>query len=101
MADKNCFDMTKLFFSNHVCYCGAVVKEFHARADKLGSTPGDAAFCFFVPFFFPVWSIFFLNTIFPFGLFSFILTAGPAGHALRSIYILSLSPEWKRDFKSS
>ena len=42
--------------------------------------------------FFPVWSIF--NTIFPFGLFFFILTADPAGHALGSIYILSLSPEF-------
>ena len=36
----------------------------------------------------------FLNTIFPFGLFFFILTADPAGHALGSIYILSLSPEF-------
>ena len=49
--------------------------------------------CFFVPFFFPVWSIFF-NTIFPFGLFFFMVTADPAGHALGSIYILSLSPEF-------
>ena len=76
-----------------MCHCGAVVKEFLTRADKPGSTPGDAAFCFFVPFFFPVWSIFF-NTIFPFGLFFFFLTADPAGHALGSIYILSLSPEF-------
>ena len=38
----------------------------------------------------------FFNDIFPFGLFSFILTADPAGHALGSIYILSLiiSPEF-------
>ena len=52
--------------------------------------------------FFPFWPLLF-NTIFPFGLFSFILTADPPGHALGSIYILSLSPEfffWKRDFKS-
>ena len=83
----------KINFSNHVCHCGAVVKEFLARADKPGSTPGDAAFCFFLPFFFPVWSIL-LNSIFPFGLFFFILTADPAGHALGSIYILSLSPEF-------
>ena len=47
-------------------------------------------FFFFVPF---VRSLFF-NTIFPFGLFSFILTADPADHALGSIYILSLSPEF-------
>ena len=32
----------------------------------------------------------FFNTIFPFDLFFFILTADPAGHALGSIYILSL-----------
>ena len=34
--------------------------------------------------------VFFFNTIFPSGL----LTADPAGHALGSIYILSLSPEF-------
>ena len=43
--------------------------------------------------FFSVSSLFF-NTIFPFDLFSFILTADPAGHALGSIYIFSLSPEF-------
>ena len=36
----------------------------------------------------------FLNTNFPFGIFFFILTADPAGHALGSIYILSSSPEF-------
>ena len=36
----------------------------------------------------------FFNTIFPFGLFFFIRSADPAGHALGSIYILSLSPEF-------
>ena len=64
---------------------GAVVKELLERADKPGST-------FFVSFF-SVWSLSF-NTIFPFGLFFFILTADPAGHALGSIYILSLSSEF-------
>ena len=73
-----------------MCHCGAVVKEFLARADKPGSTPGDAASCFFVPFFL----VYFFNNIFPFGLFFFILIADPAGHALGSIYILSLSPEF-------
>ena len=43
-------------------------------------------------FFFCLVSFFY--TIFPFGLFFFILTADPAGHALGSIYILSLSPEF-------
>ena len=36
----------------------------------------------------------FFNTVFSFGLFFFILTADPAGQALGSIYILSLSPEF-------
>ena len=36
----------------------------------------------------------FCNTVFPFGIFFFILTADPAGHALGSIYILRLSPEF-------
>ena len=69
-----------------MCHRGAVVKELLKREDKPGSTPGNAVFCFFIPFFFfpPVWSLFF-NTIFPFGLFFFILTADPAGHALGSI----------------
>ena len=52
------------------------------RADDPGSTPGDAVFCFFVPFFFSIF-----NPIFPFGLFSFIDTADPADHALGSIYV--------------
>ena len=48
---------------------------------------------------------FFFDTIFPFGLCFFILTADPAGHALGSIYVLSLSPEFYfgkgQSFKSS
>ena len=72
-----------------------MVKKLLARADKPGSTPRATLFsfpCTVFLFFFLV-SLFF-NTIFPFGLFSFILTADPAGHALGSIYILSLSPEF-------
>ena len=89
-----------------MCHCGAVVKELPARTDKPGSTAGDAVFCFLflcsVFFLFPVWSLF-LNTIFPFGFFFFILTADPAGYALGSIYIFKLKSGvlfWKRDFKS-
>ena len=63
-----------------MCHCGAVVMGFLARADKPGSTLGDGVFCFYVPFF-PCFVSFF-NTIFPFDLFFFILTADPAGHAL-------------------
>ena len=86
------FGYDKINFSDHVCHCGAVVKELLAPADKPGSTPGDAVFCFFVLFLLCLVS--FLNTIFPFGLFFFILTTDPAGHALGSIYILSSSPEF-------
>ena len=46
-----------LNFSNHVFHCVAVVKKLLARADKPGSTPGNAVFCFLVP------SLFFVNTI--------------------------------------
>ena len=46
---------------------------------------------FFLFFFF---FFFFLNTVFPFGLFSFILTTDHADHVLGSIYILSLSSEF-------
>ena len=46
------FWYAKINFSNHVCHCGAVVKELLARADKPGLTPGDAVFCFFVPLLF-------------------------------------------------
>ena len=76
-----------------MCHCGAVVKELLERADKPGSTPDDVVFCFFV-LFFSLFSLSFFNTIFPFGLFFFVLNADPAGYALGSIYILSLSPEF-------
>ena len=87
-----------------MCHCGAVVKELLALfADQLGSTAGDrdAVFCFLVvPFFLCLVSVF--NTIFPFGLFSFILTSDPAGHALgSSIKLKSGVVSWERDFKSS
>ena len=68
-----------------------------------GSTPGDrdAVFCFLVvPFFVCLVSGF--DTIFPFGLFSFILTSDFAGHALgSSIKLKSGVVFWERDFKSS
>ena len=81
--------------SNHVCN-GAVVKGLLAKADKPGSTPGDAVFRFFFFFhcFFPFFLVFVFNTIFPFGLLFFIFTADPADPVLGSIYILSLSPEY-------
>ena len=74
-----------------MCHCGSVVKELLARAGKPGSTPGDAVFCLFVPF---LLFFFCLVLVFPFRLFFFILTADPAGHAIGSIYILSLRPDY-------
>ena len=44
------FRYDKINVSSHVCHCGAVVKEFLARADKPGST--TLLFCFFASFFF-------------------------------------------------
>ena len=70
-----------------MCNCGAVVEELPASAHKPGSTPVDAVFCFFVPFF-SVWSLFL--TLFSFWPFFFILTADPAGHELGSIYVFEL-----------
>ena len=87
-------------------HCGVVVKTFVAGADVPGWTPGDTFFsCFCVLFFlFFFFFFFFFNTVFPFGLFSFILSTDHADHALGSIYILSLTSGvlfLKRDFKSS
>ena len=51
MAEKNCFDKTKLIFQIMcVTHGAAVAKELLERADKPGSAPGDAVFCFFVSF---------------------------------------------------
>ena len=44
--------------------------------------------------FFFLFGLFYFNIIFPFSLFCFILTADRVGHALASMYILSLSPEF-------
>ena len=67
-----------------------MVKELIARADKPVSNPGDAVSVSLYRFF-SVWSIFL--TLF-FLLALLILTADPTGHALASIYILSLSLEF-------
>ena len=93
MAEKNCFDVTKLIFQNMcVTAGGAVVKELLAPADKPGSTPGDAVFCFFVSFF----SLFglFLRLFFVLALFSLFLRLTLLVHALGSIYFLNVSPEF-------
>ena len=51
-GSERLFWYDKINFSNRVCHCGAVVEKLLARADKPGSTPGDAVFCFFVYRFF-------------------------------------------------
>ena len=61
MAEKNCFDMTKLILQ---IMCVIVVqwstmKKLLECAGKPGSTPGDAVFCFFVPVFFFLFGVFF------------------------------------------
>ena len=68
-----------------------MVKELLARADEPGSTPGNAVFRFFLPFYLLLLLLFLFLL---FVLFSFILIATPADRALRSVYILSLSPEF-------
>ena len=94
MAEKNCFDVTKLIIQ---IMCVTVVpwsRSFlHVQINRFRLQATLQAFCFFAQFFFSC-LVYFFNTIFPFGLFFFILTADPAGHSLGSIYILSLSPEF-------
>ena len=100
MAENNCFDMKKMKFSNHVCQCGAVMKELFA--DKPGSTPGDAVFCFlvvpFLLFGLCFLTLFFLLACFP--LFSLLTLL--VMHLDEYIYFKLKSGVlfWKRDFKS-
>ena len=97
MAEKNCFDMTKLTF-HIVCVtvvCVTVVQWsrsfLHVQSNRV-RLPATLLSVSIYCFFFPVWSFFL--TLFFFLAFFFILTADPAGHALGSIFILSLSPEF-------
>ena len=89
MAEKNCFDMTKL-----ICQimCVTVVQWLrsclHAQINGV-RLPATLFSVSLYRFFFLVWSLF-LNTIFPF----FILTADPAGHARGLICILNLSTKF-------
>ena len=92
----------KINFSNHVCHCGAVVKEFLARADKPGSTPGDAAFCFLVPFF-SLFGLFFEHyfSFWPFFLYSYCRPCWSCTWINIYFKLKSGVLFWKRDFKSS
>ena len=87
MAEKNCFDMTKLILQ---IMCVTVVQWsgsfLHVQINRVrlpATLLSVSWYRFFRGF------VYFFNTIFPFGLFFFILFADPAaGHALGSIYIL-------------
>ena len=87
MAEKNCFDMTKLIFQ---IMCVTVVQWprscLHLQINRV-RLPATL-FSVFATVFFFLFGLF-LSNIFPFGLFFFIPTADPAGHALGSIYILN------------
>ena len=81
------FLYNKITFPNHLCNCGAVVKELRAPAEvlqinrvRLSATLFSVSLYYFFSVFFS-----FFNTIFPFGLFFFILSTDPAGQALGSI----------------
>ena len=77
-----------------MCHCDAVVKELLAYANRvrLPATLFSVSLSHRFFFFFCLVPVF--NTIFPFGPFFFILTSDHADHALGSIYISSLSPEF-------
>ena len=98
MAEKICFDMTKLIFQ---IMCVTVVQwtriRLHVQINRV-RLPATlfpvSLYRFFVVVVVVRFGLFIFNFIFPFGLFFFILTADPACHALGSIYIFSLSPEF-------
>ena len=83
MAEKNCFDMTKLTF--HMCVTVVQWSRsfLHVRSNRV-RLPATLLSVSMYSFF----------SYFSFWPFFFILTADPAGHALGSIFILSLSPEF-------
>ena len=93
MLEKNCFDMTKLILCVTVVQWSRSCWHVQINRVRLPATPFSVSLYRFFFFFFPVWSLFF-NSSFRFGLFFSILTADPAGHALGSRDILSLSPEF-------
>ena len=91
MAEKNCFDMTKLIFQN-MCVVQWSRSFLHVQINRvrlLATLLSVSLYRFFLPCFF-----FFFKHYFSFRPFFLFLTADPAGHALGSIYILSLTPEF-------
>ena len=103
-ANDKFFWYNKFNFSDHVCQCGTVVKELLARADKPGSTPGDAVFGFFIPsFLFSAWQIFFKHyfSLWPFFLYSYCWPCWSCTWINIYFKLKSGVLFWKRDFKSS
>ena len=80
----------KLFWYDKIIFQIMCVTVVQINRVLLPATLFSVSLC---RFFFPVWSLF-LTLFFVLAFFFFILTADPAGHALGSIYILSLSPEF-------
>ena len=78
-ASNSVYGREKLFWYDKINF------SYHACADKPGSTPGDAVFCFFVPFFFSYFSFW------PFFLYSH---GWPCWSCTWINDILSLSPEF-------
>ena len=92
MAEKNCFDMTKLISQSMwvtvVQWSWSFLHVQTNRVRLLATLLSVSLYRFFSCL------VYFFDTIFPFGLCFFILTADPAGHTFGSICILSLSPEF-------
>ena len=95
MAEKNCFDMTKLFFE---IMCVTVVQWsrscLHVQINRVRLPATVTLLSFSLSHRFFLFGPCFLTLFFPFGPFSFIFTADHADHELGSIYISSLGPEF-------
>ena len=78
-------------------------KELLARADKPGSTPGDAVFYFLVVPFFFLFDLCFLTLFFLLARFPLFLLLNLLVMHLDQVYFILKSGVlfWKRDFKSS
>ena len=92
MAEKNCFDTTKLIF---LIMCVTVVQWSRSYLNVQINRARLPPTLFSVSLYrFFLCLVSFLALFFLLAFFFFVLSADPAGHAIRSIYILSLSPEF-------
>ena len=91
MAEKNCFDMTKLIIQ---IMCVTVLQSrscLHVQINRV-RLPATQFSVSLYRFFF-LFGLSFLTLFFLLAVFFFILSSDPAGHELGSIYILSSSLE--------